>query len=159
MLNHREPRVLWIILCGALLALAPKLLWSQLSTGTIAGTVTDESGAVVPGATITIVNEGTNATTTVTSNSDGTFVSAAMPIGAYTVTVTQQGFRTYTEKGVKVQPTQVASVNPQLAVGTVSQQVQVSASATQVRTYTPEVSSQVSSKEVATLPLNGRNFQ
>ena len=159
MKNYREPRLLWAILCSALLAFAPKLLWSQLSTGTIAGTVNDESGAVVPGATITIVNEGTNATTTVTSNSDGTFVSAAMPIGVYTVTVTQQGFRTYTEKGVNVQPTQVASVRPQLAVGTVSQQVQVSASATQVRTYTPEVSSQVSSKEVATLPLNGRNFQ
>jgi hypothetical protein len=147
------------MLCTALLAFAPKLIWSQMSSGTIAGTVTDESGAVVPAATITIVNEGTNATTTVTSNSDGTFVSAAMPIGVYTITVTQQGFRTYTEKGVQVHPAQVASVNPQLGVGTVTQQVQVSASATQVQTYTPEVSSEVSSKEVATLPLNGRNFQ
>src|SRR5579864_6272771 len=78
--------------------------WSQLSTGTIAGTVTDASGAVVPAAPITIVNEGTNATITVTSNSDGTFVSAAVPVGAYTVTVRKPGFRTYTEKGVEVHP-------------------------------------------------------
>ena len=159
MKNHWGPRVSGVMLCTALLAFAPKLIWSQMSSGTIAGTVTDESGAVVPAATITIVNEGTNATITVTSNSDGTFVSAAMPIGVYAITVTQQGFRTYTEKGVQVHPAQVASVNPQLGVGTVTQQVQVSASATQVQTYTPEVSSEVSSKEVATLPLNGRNFQ
>ena len=157
--NHREPRVLWVILCTTLLAAAPKSVWSQISSGTIAGTVTDNSGAVVPEATITIRNEGTNATITTTSNADGTFVSAAVPIGTYTITVTKTGFSTYTEKSVEVHPTQVASVNPQLKLGTVTQQVQVSASATQVQTYTPEVSSHVSSKEVGTLPLNGRNFE
>ncbi len=160
MTNHRKSAGLWTVLCGALLfSLTPQLAWPQLSTGTISGTVTDNSGAVVPGATITIVNEGTNATVTVSSNSDGTFASAAVPVGVYTVTVTKQGFKTHAEKGVQVHPAQVSTVNLQLALGTVTQQVEVSASAVQVQTSTPEVSSEVSAKEVGTLPLNGRNFQ
>ena len=153
-------RLVTLLLCA--LFLSPPVArncWSQLSSGTIAGTVTDNSGAVVPEATITIRNEGTNATITTTSNADGTFISAAVPIGTYTITVTKTGFSTYTEKSVEVHPTQVASVNPQLQLGTVTQQVQVSASAAQVQTSTAEVSSEVSSREVRTLPLNGRNFE
>ena len=158
--NQFGSKALWAILGLVLfLVLAPQSAWSQVGNGTIAGTVTDKSGAVVPGATITIVNDGTNATITVSSNSDGTFASAALPVGMYTVTVTKQGFRPYAEKGVEVHPAQVSSVNPQIAIGTVTQQVEVSASAVQVQTITPEVSNEVSSKEVGTLPLNGRNFQ
>jgi len=122
--NQFESKALWAILGEVLLlVLAPPLAWSQVGNGTIAGTVTDKSGAVVPAATITIVNDGTNATITVSSNSDGTFASAALPVGMYTVTVTKQGFRPYTEKGVEVHPAQVSSVNPKIAIGTVTQQV------------------------------------
>lgn len=155
-----KDRLVTLLLCALFLSPAvARNCWSQLSTGIIAGTVTDNSGAVVPEATITIRNEGTSATITTTSNADGTFISAAVPIGTYTITVTKTGFSTYTEKSVEVHPTQVASVNPQLKLGTVTQQVQVSASAAQVQTSTAEVSSEVSSREVKTLPLNGRNFE
>lgn len=108
--------------------------------------------AIPKTSTIAILNEGTGARITTTSNADGTFISAALPIGTYTITVTKRGFSTYTEKSVEVHPTQVASVNPQLKVGTVTQQVEVSASAAQVQTSTAEVSSEVSGKEVRTLP-------
>jgi hypothetical protein len=158
--NHFEPKVIWAIVCGVLLSvLAPQLAWSQLGSGTIAGTVTDNSGAVIPAATITLVDQDTNTTTTLKTNADGTFVAAGLAIGVYTVTATKEGFETYTQKGVEIHPTQVVTVNPQLAIGTVTQQVEVSASAAQVQTTTPEVSNEVSSKEVGTLPLNGRNFQ
>jgi hypothetical protein len=156
----RRGRLVALLCCALVLSpFVTRNCWSQLSTGTISGTVTDKSGAVVPEATITIVNQGTNAMLTVASSSDGTFVSAAVPVGAYTVMVTKPGFRTYTEKGVEVHPAQVTAVNPQIELGTVTQQVNVSASAVQVQTSTAEVSSQVSSKEVGTLPLNGRNFE
>lgn len=160
MTNHRESRVLWATLCSLLvLVFAPRLCWSQLSTSTIGGTVTDNSGAVVPEATITLVNEGTNVTIVTKTNADGTFVVAGLPIGVYTVTVTKEGFQTYTQKGILTHPAQVTSVNPALAVGALTSHVEVAASAVQVQTSTPEITSEVSEKQVGMLPLNGRNFQ
>jgi hypothetical protein len=134
--------------------------WSQLSTtATIGGTVTDHTGALIPGATVTITNELTNSSTVIKTNSDGTFVAGGLPIATYTVTVTKEGFTTYVMKGLEVHPAQVSSLAPVLRIGAVTTQVQVSASAVQVQTATPEISNEVSEKEVGTLPLNGRNFQ
>ncbi len=143
----------------SLLVLGPRPSWSQLTTATISGTVTDSSGAVVPDATVTITNQGTNTQIETKTNSDGSFVAAGLQVGTYSVTVGKQGFKTYTEKDIATHPAQVSSVSPVLSVGAVSSQVQVSATAAQVQTTTSELSSEVSQQEVETLPLNGRNFQ
>jgi len=148
-----------LIYAVCLFGFAVKNGWSQLNTGTIGGTVTDSSGAIVPDATVTILNEGTQSQNVLKTNADGAYVAPGLPVGVYTVTVQKTGFGAYKQTGVAVHPSQVTSVNPVLTVGTVSTQVQVSASSVPVQTATPEISSEVSGKEVDTLPLNGRNFQ
>ncbi|HEV2378366.1 MAG TPA: carboxypeptidase regulatory-like domain-containing protein [Terriglobia bacterium] len=133
--------------------------WSQLNTTTIGGTVTDSTGAAVPDATVTITNEGTQTPSVMETNSDGNFIAPGLPVGTYTVSVQKAGFQAYRQTGVATHPSQVTSVDAVLTIGSVSTQVHVSASAVQVQTATPEVSSEVSEKQVQTLPLNGRNFQ
>src|SRR5260370_1898652 len=133
---------------------------AQLSTsGTITGTVTDASGAVVPQATVEIINEGTGVRTSTQTNSDGSFAMPGLVVGNYTVTISKQGFQTYTEKGITLHPATVTTVNAVVKVGEVVQEITVAAAATQVQTSTNEVSSEVSQEQVETLPLNGRNYQ
>lgn len=142
------------------LILTPSLCRAQLaSTATINGTVTDTSGAIVPDASITILNEATKSKTTTRSNTAGSFAVAGLAVGQYTISVSKQGFQTYVESGIALHPTQVATVNPVLKVGQVSTKISVVASAAQVQTSTSEISSHVSGQEAVTLPLNGRNYQ
>ena len=134
--------------------------WAQLSTtATIAGTVTDASGAVVPQAAVAATNEGTGIKTTTQSNNDGSFQFPALIVGTYTVTVTKEGFQTHKETGIILHPTVVTPVNVVMSVGTVVSEVTVAASAAQIQTSTHELSSEVSEEQVVTLPLNGRNYQ
>src|SRR5437867_13167612 len=89
------------------------LALAQLSTtGSISGVVTDTSGAAIPDAAVTILNDATGATRTTATNTDGTFVAAAITAGRYSLTVTKQGFQTYKETGIVVHPALVASVSP-----------------------------------------------
>jgi hypothetical protein len=160
MRNRRESKVLRTVLCCALLlALARESGWSQINSTTISGAVTDAGGASVPESAISLVNQGTNLVITTKSNADGTFVLAGLAIGVYTITVTKDGFETYTQRNIETHPAQVTSVNPVMAVGAVTTHLEVTASAVQVQTSTPEVVSQVSGEQVGLLPLNGRNFQ
>lgn len=134
--------------------------WSQLvTTATITGTVRDASGAVIPHATVSVTNQATGVQTTSVSNSVGSFVIPGLVVGTYTVKVGKPGFQTFVESGVVLHPAQVATVNPVMAVGKVTSQVRVVATAAQVQTSTPEISSEVSGKQAFILPLNGRNFQ
>lgn len=151
------PMSMYAVLCLALVN-APG--WAQLSTtGTINGTVSDSTGAGVPQAAITAISEQTRLETHAESNATGSFVVPGLATGRYDVTVTKQGFQTYKETGILVSPAQVATVNAVLNVGAVATTVNVTSSAAPVQTSTPEVSSQVSSTQVNTLPLNGRNYQ
>ncbi|HLJ15181.1 MAG TPA: carboxypeptidase regulatory-like domain-containing protein [Bryobacteraceae bacterium] len=134
--------------------------YSQLiTTATINGTVSDSSGAVVPAAAVSLTNQETRTVTTTRSNSDGSFVAPGLPVGTYTVTVSKPGFQTFTETNIVLHPAIVNTINATLAAGQVKTEVQVQASAAQVETTTPELSSQVSQHQVETLPLNGRNYQ
>lgn len=133
---------------------------AQLSTtATITGTVTDPSGAVIPGATVTIKNLATGVVTTSQSNSDGSFVAPGLNVGTYSVSIAKEGFATYTESGVELHPTVTASVNGTLKAGGASAAVSVNASTVQVETATMENSSSVDAAATANLPLNGRNYQ
>jgi hypothetical protein len=153
---ERMVSALWFVSC---LAFATNG-WAQLSTSaTINGTVTDASGAVIPQASIVVINEATGVRTTTQTNNDGSFVLPGLVVGTYTVTVSKQGFQTHTEKGVVLHPTTVTTVNAALNVGAVVSEVTVAASAAQIQTATHELSSEVAEEQVATLPLNGRNYQ
>jgi Carboxypeptidase regulatory-like domain/TonB-dependent Receptor Plug Domain len=154
---HLVPLCVCAALCLASVTLRG---WGQVSTaGTMNGSVADLQGASVPQAEITVQSEATQLETHTTSNDSGAFVVPGLVAGAYDVTITKQGFETYKETNVLVSPAQVATVNVVLKVGEVTTTVGVQASAAQVQTSTPEISSQVSATQVATLPLNGRNYQ
>ena len=130
-----------------------------ITTATISGTVLDSSGGAVPDAVISLTNEATKTVVTTKSNADGRYVAPGLSIGTYTVSVQKTGFQTYTVTHVELHPTIVNTVDATLATGQVDTQIQVEASAAQVETATPELSTQVSQKQVETLPLNGRNYQ
>ena len=135
-------------------------LAAQLSTSaTITGTVTDETGAVVPGATVTIQDLDTKSSQTTTSNSDGTYVVPGLNVGNYSVGITKAGFQTYAVSGIQLHPAVTNTINGVLKVGATSTSVMVSADAVQVETATIENSASVEAAQVSTLPLNGRNYQ
>lgn len=132
---------------------------AQLSTtGTITGTVSDSTGAAIPGAAVSILNESTGETRMATTNSDGTFSVVGLPAAHYSVTVTKVGFQTYKEKSIVLLPTAVVNIVPVLKIGDVSTTVEVSAVADVVDTSTAEITGQVSGYQAETLPMNGRNF-
>jgi len=143
----------------ALLILNPTL-HAQLSTrATITGTVTDPSGAVVAGATVSVTNDDTKVATQTITNRDGVYIAPDLSVAIYTVAITKKGFKTYTVSGVELHPAETATVNGALAIGAETQNVRVAAVSSEVETATPEVSADISGEEVSTLPMNGRNYQ
>jgi Carboxypeptidase regulatory-like domain/TonB-dependent Receptor Plug Domain len=152
----------WIaIYCLALLALVfSPCCRAQLSTaGTITGTVVDQTGAIIPNATVIITDTDTNVTTKVVSNSAGLFIQVGLPSGHYSVKVASAGFTAYERTGIFLEPAATMTVNASLNPGASTQTVTVAANAAAVNTVTPEVSSTVSSEDAQELPLNGRNYE
>lgn len=146
-------------LVAVLVLVSAGLLRAQLSsTATISGTVTDSTGAVVPNATVMVTDEATNVTTTHQTNGQGGFVFPGLPVDTYKISVKSSGFAPYTESGVVLHPGITEDRDVKLQPSSASEQVVVDATETQVETVTPEVSSDVSSAQVSTLPLNGRNY-
>src|ERR1700747_228338 len=134
--------------------------WGQVTTtGMIRGTVTDSSGSAVPQATVSVRNDQTQLENRTVSNDTGGYVVPGLNAGRYTVTVTQQGFETYSETGIVLSSAQVVTVDVPLKIGQVNERVDVEAAAARVQTSTSEVSSQVTGTQASTLPLNGRNYQ
>ena len=155
---HRGFQV-WLLTLMTAFLLSPVLLLAQttLSTGSIAGTVTDPSGAVVAGAKVAITNAGTGQTVTLTSNSSGAFVSGSLDPGKYKVQVSSKGFSTVSES-LEVQVGNTATVNAKLAVGQESTVVEVEGTTVQVNTEQATVQGVLTSDQVENLPVNGRNF-
>lgn len=135
-------------------------LHAQLSTSSqLNGTVTDISGAMVAGATVTVLNTATQVTSTGQTNEYGAFIISGLPPGDYTVTLAKEGFESYQESHVILHPATPVTINAKLQVGKNTTQVSVVATDTQVQTTSSEVSGQVSGEQTGTLPLNGRNYQ
>ena len=130
---------------------------AQVTTGTIAGTVTDPSG-VVPGAAVTIreVNKGTSQT--YQTDSMGSFTALFLVPGTYVVEVNVPGFRKWVREGVILQVNQRARVDVTLEVGRVEETTSVVASAPLLRTDSSEVGTVIEERAIRELPLNGRNF-
>ena len=141
-----------VLLCSA----AP--LRAQVDAGAILGTVSDASGGSVRGATVTLTNEGTNASLSTTTGSDGTYKFAPVKIGTYKLTATIQGFTTVTQKNVAVNVGQDVVVDFALKPGSVSETVEVVSSIPVLETQDASVGQVVDQRNVDRLPLNGRNF-
>jgi Carboxypeptidase regulatory-like domain/TonB dependent receptor/TonB-dependent Receptor Plug Domain len=143
---------------AAVLFLTVLPLRAQVDTGAILGTVTDASGAEVRGATVTLTNEGTNATLSNSTGSDGGYKFTPLPIGAYTVSVNFQGFTTMTERHIAVNVGAEVVANFTLKPGAVTETVEVASTVPVLETQDASVGQVVDSRSVNNLPLNGRNF-
>src|ERR1700686_3105363 len=141
-----------VLLCGA----AP--LRAQVDAGSILGTVTDASGGSVHGATVTLTNEGTNASLSTTTRDDGTYKFSPVRIGSYKLTATIQGFSTVTQKNVVVNVGQDVVVDFALNPRSVSETVEVASTLPVLETQDASVGQVMDSRNVDNLPLNGRNF-
>jgi hypothetical protein len=128
------------------------------AVGTILGTVTDNSGAVVAGASVDVTNVATGVTTHTQSSSTGDFTVPYLTPGTYKVTVSAAGFQKSVIDNVGLVVAQQARVNASLKPGTVNESIEVQASAVALDTDSSAVSQLVSEKQVEQLPLNGRNF-
>ncbi len=132
--------------------------YGQVTTGSITGTVTDGTGAVLPGATVTVQNEETGVTRTVKSDNAGRYSAPSLSLGKFRVTGSQEGFQTEVRTGIELTVGRDAVVNLQLAVGAVSQSVEVTGEASLVETSAASVSYLVDDRTIRDLPLNGRDL-
>ena len=131
--------------------------WGQTGvTATISGTVTDQSGAVLPGATVTITNVDTNQVRKITTLDNGNYVVTQLPPGKYTLTVDKEGFKSYEQKDLVLVIGQLAEINLQMQLGSVSERVTVTASAPVIQTEDASVGTVVDNATIVNTPLNGR---
>ena len=124
--------------------------------GQIQGTVTDETGSAVSGATVEAVQTDSGLHRVVTSGGDGGYSLPSLPVGPYTLKVTANGFSTYNQSGIVIQVGNELRVDVKLQVGGVSQTVQVQAAASMVQTEDQSISQVVDRQRTVDLPLNGR---
>jgi len=131
-------------------------LHAQTTTaGAIGGTVVDPSGGAIPGATIVLHNDGTNAEIKLVSDANGYYKAPLVASGTYTVTVKATGFGSYSAKTVAVTVGSLTEVNPTLKAGDTLETVLVSSEAPVMQFESPEISATITSKEILNLPLNG----
>ena len=133
-------------------------LQAQVDTGTILGTVTDATGAVIPAAKVTIRNEGTSITQSTTTSASGTYVFTPLRIGTYTVEVEKEGFKRQRRAGLELNIQQQLVADVALSVGEVSSEVEVTAAAPVLQTENGSVGQVVGAQAINDLPLNGRNY-
>lgn len=150
--------VICSIFCALLVLGSTSLLWAQTNTATLHGTVKDSTGAVVAGAQVTATNTDTNQSEVAKSGPDGAYRFESIPVGNYSIRTESAGFKETVNSGLTLTVAQQAVLDITLEVGTVAQQVQVTAVAQQVDTSTSTLGSTVNEQQVANLPLNGRNY-
>ncbi len=134
------------------------LVTAQGVRATVVGRVTDDTGAVVPGAKITITNVGTNDSRSVIVNDSGEYAVPQLAPGQYTVTAEYAGFNKVVRSGIVLETGQQARIDIALKVGTVSEEVEVSAAAPLVTTENAALGNVVDQKKIVELPLNGRDY-
>lgn len=130
----------------------------QVPQGQILGTVTDESGAVIPKANVVLKNEATGAERSIESTASGEFSFPYLNSGIYTVTVTVAGFKTAVYPGIQVQVEERKRLDAKLSVGEIATEVVISDAAALLQTDSATLGTVVSRKEVIGMPLNGREF-
>jgi hypothetical protein len=131
---------------------------AQVDSGSILGTVTDPSGAVVSGARVRLTNEGTGLSLASTTGSEGLFKFSPVRIGSYKIEVVATGFKTATSTGIKVDIEASVVQNFKLQPGSVSETVEVTSAAPLLQSQDASVGQVVERQTVNDLPLNGRNF-
>lgn len=140
-----------------LFAVFPIQLSAQISNGSIVGTITDASGATVPGATVTLTNLATSDHRTAQTNAEGQFGFVNLVPGRYRVEVERTGFKRLTQDNIELTVQATVRLDGVMQVGELGQAVEVSATAQLLQTDTSSLGTVVDSRKVQEMPLNGRN--
>ena len=156
--GRRRPSPVLLLAAALAAVLLPARAPAQSGAGSIQGTVTDPTGAVIPGASVHVVNQATNVAANTTSNGVGFYQVPGLFTGTYGVTVTAPGMKTYS-RTIELLVGQTAVINATMSPGAVSQKVTVSANTIQLTdTTSGTISSTLESQRISQLPMNGRNL-
>jgi hypothetical protein len=139
-------------------AFFPASLFGQLDTGGITGTITDSTGAVVPGAKVTLTNAGTNLSQTMQSTSTGTYSFTGVRPGTYSLQAEAPGFETFIDHGLLIHVQQTLTVDVHFVTGAVSQHVTVTAAAPLLQAENAAIGQTITSQAVNDLPLQTRDW-
>src|ERR1700690_2367955 len=150
--------LLSILFCMVVMLLSGPASQAQIYYGSIAGTVTDGTGAIVSGATVVARNVGNGSTSTATTSESGYYTISQLQIGSYEVRIKQTGFKEFVSTGVEVHTSTNVDINAVLQLGATTETVTVEASAVQVQTVSAVAGEVVEGQQVRELPLNGENF-
>src|SRR5438445_3587694 len=129
----------------------------QETTGSIAGLVTDASGASLPGAQVSVTNVATNTTYKATTNAEGNYTFRTIPVGHYKLEAEASGFKRYEVTNIITQVNEVSRVDIIMAVGSLAESVEVSANVVNVNTEDASLRTVIDQRRVEDLPLNGRD--
>ena len=152
--NKTMTFVLWL----AVAMFMPACLFAQVDTGGVTGTVTDPTGAVVPGVKITLTNNATSIAETAESTATGTYSFSGVRPGTYTLHAELRGFQTFIDKGLEIHVQQTATVDVKLVAGAVSQEVTVTAAVPLLQSESAAVGQTITSRTVNDLPLQTRDW-
>lgn len=137
--------------------LLPSLICAQSDNAQISGFIRDATGSIVPMAIVAIRNESTTVQRQTTSNDSGYYVFSAVPPGYYTMAVEATGFKRFQKSQNKLDPNIPTTVDAQLEIGTITETVEVVASAAKVQADTATVGKLIESRMIQNMQLNGRN--
>ncbi len=143
-----------LVTLGCVLCCFCACVWAQSDRGTLTGTVSDPSGAIVPRAEVVAKESSTGIEYRANATNTGNFAVTSLPAGVYDLIVTASGFKGYLQKGITIQVAQIASVNVVLQVGLVAESVTVMADAPLLRTDDAEQSTTISRDTLNDLPIN-----
>ena len=154
--NYRSFRLPYLIV-SIMLILASTFTRADV-TGSITGVIRDSAGAVVTGARVRVTNVKTNLSQDATSGNDGSYHFLALPAGSYKILATSPGFKPYTATDITLQVNDQLRIDVTLQVGSISEEISVSANAVHVETESTQVGDVIDSKKMLALPLNGRSY-
>jgi hypothetical protein len=146
------------LLSTALAALFSAVAWSQTQLATVSGAITDPSGAVVPGVSVTIVSQGTGLKRSVLTDTAGDYRFAGLPTGNYSLRLEKTGFQSQIREGVALTSAAEVRINSQLAIGDLSQETTVNASAAAIDSTTSTISGLLPEQSLTDLPLDNRDL-
>src|SRR5262245_34051883 len=146
------------VIAALVFVLLPAIVSGQINTGELAGRVMDESGGVLPGATVTATHQASGTVVTRLTDVEGRFYLPALRVGTWDLTIVLAGFASEARKGLVLEIGAVLSLELTLAVEARAEEITVSAFAPLLQTSTAELSDVIENREVVQLPLNGRTF-
>jgi hypothetical protein len=145
------------LLLTSLLLFCPALTSAQTGAASLTGIITDQTGAVVPGATVTATNQATNVEYTAITNDAGNYTVASLPVGTYVVKAELSRFKTAATKPIQMEAKQIVRLDFKLELGGLAESVEVTSATPVLQTESATVGQVISGTTLNDLPLNGRN--